>query len=261
MKLEVIHKTAKGVAYPTPLLFVHGKWHGAWCWQEHFLPYFAENGYDCTALSLRGHGNSEGRERIRWHTIADYASDVKQVASQFKAPPVIIGHSMGGYITQKYLETNYAPAAVLLTPVPYYGTWPSTLIIFRKHPLVVMKILATWSLYPAVGTPALAREHLFGVDMPEEQVKRYFERLQEESFRAYVDELGLNLVHPKRVKTPILVLGAEQDAVISMKAVNDTARAYGTQAEFFPMAHDVMLESRWKLVADRIILWLKERQL
>jgi pimeloyl-ACP methyl ester carboxylesterase len=25
---------------PTPILFVHGSWHGAWCWEK-FLPYFA----------------------------------------------------------------------------------------------------------------------------------------------------------------------------------------------------------------------------
>jgi hypothetical protein len=23
-----------------PLLFVHGSYHSAWCWQEHFMPYF-----------------------------------------------------------------------------------------------------------------------------------------------------------------------------------------------------------------------------
>ena len=77
MNLEVIHHPAQGQAHLTPLLFIHGKWHGAWCWQEHFLPYFAGKGYECAALSLRGHGNSEGRERIGWHTIADYVADVE----------------------------------------------------------------------------------------------------------------------------------------------------------------------------------------
>ena len=27
------------------LLFVHGAWHGAWCWAEHFLDFFAAQGY------------------------------------------------------------------------------------------------------------------------------------------------------------------------------------------------------------------------
>lgn len=261
MKLEVIHQSAKGNAHPTPLLFVHGKWKGAWCWQEYFLPYFAEHGYECAALSLRGHGTSEGHERIRWHTIADYVADVEQVAREFKTPPAIIGHSMGGFITQKYLETNRAPAGVLVAALPYYGILPTTLVEFRKHPLIVLKSMFTLSLYPAVATPALTREHLYGDDMPEEKVVEYFKRLTEESFRAYLDELFLNLVQPKKVKSPMLVIGATNDTSISIKGVNDTARAYNTTAEFFPTAHDMMLENKWQQVADKIINWLKEKSL
>ncbi len=54
--LEVIDK-GSGNAGP-PLLFIHGAWHGAWCWDEHFLDFFANNGFHAVALSLRGHGNS-----------------------------------------------------------------------------------------------------------------------------------------------------------------------------------------------------------
>ena len=45
MQLEVIARTPKGRARPTPLLFVHGAYGGAWEWDEHFLPYFAERGW------------------------------------------------------------------------------------------------------------------------------------------------------------------------------------------------------------------------
>lgn len=30
---------------PNPIVFVHGAWHGAWCWEEHFVDYFAQHGY------------------------------------------------------------------------------------------------------------------------------------------------------------------------------------------------------------------------
>ncbi|MEW6240805.1 MAG: alpha/beta fold hydrolase [Chloroflexota bacterium] len=259
MKVELIHKTPNGAAKPTPLLFIHGKWHAAWCWEEYFLPYFAERGYNAHTLSLRGHGASEGR--IWGASIADYVSDVAQAAGRLDAPPVVIGHSMGGFITQKYLESHAAPAAVLLTSVPYYGLWPATFSLLMRRPLAVLKVLATLRLYPVVETPALAQYALFSSDMPREKAAAYQKRLCDESFRAYLDELGLNLARPKRVKTPMLVIGAARDAVISRKAVNDTARAYGTKAEFFDMAHDVMLEANWKLAADRILEWLKEKGL
>ncbi|PRC62971.1 alpha/beta hydrolase, partial [Mycobacterium sp. ITM-2017-0098] len=35
--LEVIDKGSASAAHPAPLLFVHGAWHAAWCWDEHFL--------------------------------------------------------------------------------------------------------------------------------------------------------------------------------------------------------------------------------
>jgi pimeloyl-ACP methyl ester carboxylesterase len=258
MKLEIIHKTAKGQKHATPLLFVHGKWHGAWCWDEHFLPYFAEQGYEAYALSLRGHAGSKGK--IWGATIADYVSDVEQVAGGLKTAPVVIGHSMGGFITQKYLETHAAPAAVVLTSIPPYGLWPATFSLLRRHPLVVLKVLAQLRMYPVVETPALAQDALFSANMPAEQAAAYQKRLNDESFRAYLDELGLNLVRAKKVKTPVLVIGAEKDAVVSQKSVRDTAKAYSTRAEMFPdLAHDVMLESGWEVVAKRILEWLKER--
>jgi pimeloyl-ACP methyl ester carboxylesterase len=258
MNIETITRTPQTQTHKTPLLFVHGMWHGAWCWDEFFLPYFAEQGHHVTALSLRGHAGSEGQ--IKGSSIADYVHDVEQVAKTFDIPPVIIGHSMGGFITQKYLETNSAPVAVLLSPIPYFGAWPGTARVFMHSPLALMKVILLRRLKPAVETPADARWALFSKDMPEEQFLKYYARLDDESFRAYLDLLGLNLAHPKRVKTSLLVLGAEEDTVISKNNVNATAKAYHTKAEFFPnMGHDMMLGAGWKSVAERIVNWLNEK--
>jgi alpha-beta hydrolase superfamily lysophospholipase len=242
---------------PTPLLFVHGMWHGAWCWDE-FLELFADAGYHATALSLRGHSGSKGM--IRGSRIADYVADVEHMARKYETPPVIIGHSMGGFITQKYLETHDAPAGVLLASIPPYGVWPALGRVFLHDPRIVLKALFTWRMYPVVETPANAHWALFSADMPKEQVLKYHKYLDDESFRAFLDLLGLNLAHPKRVKTPMLILGAEEDTVISQGDVHATARAYNTKAELFPnMAHDMMLEAGWRSVAERILNWLREK--
>ena len=263
MKLEIIYRKPNGEVKETPLLFVHGKWHGAWCWDEHFLPYFAAHGYDCTAISLRGHAGSQGHKGLRWYSIADYVSDVEQVAVQFETPPVIIAHSMGGFITQKYLEKHHQhPAAVLLTPIPPFGLWPTTFNVLRERPLVLLKSLATLRLYPVVETPEVARWSLFSNDFPNELLDKYHPKMQNESFRSYLDELGLSLVHTKFVNTPLLVIGAENDAVIKPWMVQRTAEKYGRTAEIFPdMAHDVMLEAGWEKVAQRIFDWLDEKGL
>src|ERR1700680_2733797 len=129
MHLELFTQQPEGdpqSTHPTPLLFVHGAWHGSWCWNEHFLPYFV--------------------------------ADVKHIPRQLDRPPVLIGHSMGGLIVQKYLETHSVPAAVLLASVPPAGVLRTTLRIARRHPLAFLKANGTLQLYPIVGTLALTRE-------------------------------------------------------------------------------------------------------
>jgi alpha-beta hydrolase superfamily lysophospholipase len=96
--------------------------------------------------------------------------------------------------------------------------------------------------------------------MPKKQLLKYYKKLNDESFRMFIDLLGLNLAHPKKIKTPLLILGAENDNAIAPDQVHATARAYDTQAEIFPnMAHDMMLEKDWESVAKRILDWLKRK--
>ena len=74
--------------------------------------------------------------------------------------------------------------------------------------------------------------------------------------------LLLSLPRPKRVKTPLLVLGADEDGAHTRKEMLATARAYRTEAEFFPnMGHNMMLEPGWTAVAERIDSWLGTRGL
>ena len=56
MMPAMITRQPSGVQKPYPIVFVHGAWHGAWCWEEHFLDYFAQHGYVVLAFDLRQHG-------------------------------------------------------------------------------------------------------------------------------------------------------------------------------------------------------------
>ena len=96
MKIELLSRIPDQIRHETPILFVHGAWHGAWCWQPHFMPYFADQGYAVYAVSLRGHGNSDGRSSVRWHRIKDYVEDLGNAVARMPRRPVLVGHSMGG---------------------------------------------------------------------------------------------------------------------------------------------------------------------
>ena len=120
----------------------------------------------------------------------------------------------------------------------------------------------TFSLYPVVSTPRLTRERFFSPSMPEETVRKHFARIQDESYRGFLDMLKPHMRRPKQVTTPMLVLGAANDTLFSRREVAATARAYNTEAVIFPdLAHDMMLDANWQAVAERMRGWLAEQGL
>ncbi len=260
LRLEIISRRATGTPHATPLLFVHGMMHGAWCWDVHFLDWFAQHGFDAHAVDLRGHGSSEGAGRLRWARIADYVEDVAHAVRQLPRPPILIGHSMGGFVVQKYLERRDAPGAVLLSSPPPRGLLGTFLRIARRRPLAFARANLTLSLRPVIATPALAREAFFSPDLPDERVRAYWSLMQDESYLALLDMIALDRPKPARVETPLLVLGAARDNMLQRAEIEATARAYRTRFEIIPeVAHNSMLEPRWQAVAERMLAWLEER--
>ena len=223
--LEVIARECAGESDAPPLLFVHGAGHGAWCWAEHFLDFFAEHGFDSYALSLRGHGESGGRERLRWTSIANYVSDVEQVAAGLPREPVLVGHSMGGLVVQKYLEAHEPPAAVLLAPPPRGGMLRPAVRTFLRHPWLSMQVIATGKPRRLLARPELVRKFSFSPELGEEQVRKYAARMGAESFRAFL-ELVCTRPDPARIRgVPLLVLGGGLDYFIRPPAIRRTAEA------------------------------------
>lgn len=259
--LEVIDRGSVSESHPAPLLFVHGAWHAAWCWDEHFLGFFADRGYRALALSLRGYGASPADKPVNACTIGDYVQDVQSVAAGLPAPPIVIGHSLGGFVVQKYLEVSPAPAGVLLASMPPRGGLGSGMRWMKQHPWHSLKMTITGKSLPYVNTPELARERFFSAHTPDALVTAYAARLEEASSRAGTDSV-MNMARPKRVTTPLLVLGGYDDGAHTRKEVRTTASAYRTEAEFFPdMGHNMMLEPGWAAVAERMDSWFGSRGL
>ena len=62
--IERISYRPKQRRFQTPLLFQHGMWHGAWCWQL-WQELFALWGWETHAYSLPGHANSPTQDLSR----------------------------------------------------------------------------------------------------------------------------------------------------------------------------------------------------
>jgi pimeloyl-ACP methyl ester carboxylesterase len=259
--LEVIDKGSCDDAHPVPLLFVHGGWHSASCWAN-FVDFFADAGYRAVALSLRGHGGSPTAKPFHACSIADYVDDVRATAASLGRHPVLIAHSLGGFVVQRYLENHEAPAAVLVASVPPEGVLGLAMRIWSRHPWVSMRSLPVGNLAGFIGTAPLVREHLFSAHTPDDIVESSAARVQPEAVRASLVDPLFRRVRTTRVSTPMLVLGAADDGMVTNAEVRATAKAYNTDAEFFPdMGHNMMQEPGWANVAHRIHAWLDTRGL
>jgi len=256
-KLEIISRLpASPPRHRMPILFIHGAYAGAWCWKERFLPWFAQRGWAAHAVSLSGHGNSPGRDGLDRLGLDQYVADIVETVATLPAPPILVGHSMGGMVVQKYLERAAAPAVVLMASVPPQGLIYSALGLFFTAPQLFVDL----NRIMGGGEPSAdsMRQILFHQPISVENLKRYWKRFQPESHRALWDMSFFNLPNTSRVyRAPMLVLGAQYDRLISPGQVKMTANAYGVPPEIFlNMGHAMMLERGWEQVAVRIDEWL-----
>lgn len=261
-KLHTLYRPAAIASRHPPLLFVHGGYVGASCWDEFFLPYFSRNGFECHALDLSGHGLSEGREQLNSFGLDDYATDVARVATSLGEPPVLIGHSMGTAIVERVVACEPARAAVLMSPVPTIGTLAAVMKLALTEPAFFSEVArATEGRYTG-KTLRLMRDVYYSPDMRPEDLVRFQVHFQPESTRAVTELTLLGLRAPRRLpRIPALVIGGERDAVFPASLLYFSAVRWNAKLVEVPRAgHTLMLDAHWEAAAREIVRWLGEQQ-
>ena len=107
MQVLKVQSTLRKASPKPPLLLIHGSFHAAWCWTEHYMPYFASLGYDSIAISLRGTGGTpalDGEKRVKIETHIYDLKSYLDIYFEDNQKPVIIAHSFGGILAMKYIE-------------------------------------------------------------------------------------------------------------------------------------------------------------
>jgi pimeloyl-ACP methyl ester carboxylesterase len=247
--LELREIVPEGGTDKPPLLFVHGAWHGAWCFAEHWMPEAAARGWPCYAVGLTGHGDSGGDEVLRLSSLGQYEDDIVAAIHALPAAPALLGHSMGGLLTQRVAASEpRVRAAVLVASLPpghHLGVLP---LLARHDPLALARAI--------VGAPPRFRPSTFyGPATDEATAARHTARMEQESLLA-----THQMVLPRRARVPscpTLVLGGGDDRLVSPHAVVRTARATGTRAHLFRgMGHNLMLEDDWRAPLEVTLEWL-----
>ena len=141
-------------------------------------------------------------------SISDYVKALEREVEKLDSPPIIIGHSMGGLVVQKFLEKNTCKKAVLVASVPPYGVIKTSLR-FLKKPYAYPALLGL-NLYGLVNTLDKSRDAFFSESLSQEKLKEYTDQLCSESYLAFLNMLLPRIKVNHHIKIPLLVVGAKE---------------------------------------------------
>ncbi|XP_050269782.1 uncharacterized protein LOC126713886 [Quercus robur] len=258
-----------------PLVFVHGSYHAAWCWAEHWLPFFSACGFDCYALSLLGQGESDAPSGSVAGTLQTHASDVADfIQKKELLPPVLLGHSFGGLIIQYFIanvKNNQAiemesfypklTGAALVCSVPPSGNSGLVWRYLFSKPIAAFKVTRSLAAKAFQTSLPLCKETFFSSTMEDQLVLRYQELMRESSRMPLFDLRKLNASLPvpsiSKGSVELLVLGANDDFIVDAEGLRETGRFYGVSpVNVERVAHDMMLDCSWEKGAKVILSWL-----
>ncbi|MCB6181952.1 alpha/beta hydrolase [Leeia sp. TBRC 13508] len=258
--LEVLHQPAQSAdSHLPPILFVHGAYCSASCWQTYLMPWLAKQGIESYAVSLPAHGQSKSPLPLPFLSIEDYRDAVLTVVKHLPSAPILAGHSLGGAVVQDVLSQLTLPGAILMASVPPSGLAASSVRVIGQQPDVWWQLLQLqWGVLDAENL-AVLRKGLFTNHLPDEVLHSYIPMFQPESTRALWD-LSLSgwINKPSLAHIPALVMGTSEDALFTQNEVKETAERFGVSPIIFnEMGHAMMLEHNWELVATTIANWVK----
>eukprot|EP00178_Gracilaria_changii_P023535 TRINITY_DN711_c0_g1_i1.p1 TRINITY_DN711_c0_g1~~TRINITY_DN711_c0_g1_i1.p1 ORF type:complete len:351 (-),score=43.49 TRINITY_DN711_c0_g1_i1:1832-2884(-) len=278
LKMEVIDVPLKLDLGRSPqkkapiLLFVHGTLHGAWAF-KFFQLFFAANGFITKAISLRGYGESE-IEQTSSTTISEHIDDLNEAIPKLvgEEPPIIVAHSMGGFLIQKWMEQNTSVSVaglVLMASTPPSGNsgiirrllgklglwnWLRLCLGFIRQSAAKDLSFCREIFFSNKGSNGFSEE-LEGDHMLQEYMEKF------RNTKLTLDARSLNTVVQSTggYDGKVMVLRATDDQIVDEEANNETARFWNAELKVVHNApHDLMLYSDWEKPARLILEWLQE---
>jgi len=199
----------------------------------------------------------------------DFAEAITHYARNLGAPPILIGHSLGGLVSQIAATRLDAAAVVLIGSSPPWGVTPTTLDE-AANAFGVAMLGDFWRRPIAPDYPIARRTTLDR--LPRDEARRAFAKFVPESGRAMAETVHWWLDHAMasaapvyRISAPVLALAGGQDrvnpATTLRRLVNRFPSGQAELREFPDMSHWLIGEPEWPDVAASALDWLDRRAL
>lgn len=214
-------------------------------------------GWECHAYSLPGHGRSPGQRAVRWCTFGYYLKFLADEIARLPRRPVVLGHSMGGALTQRYLkQAADLPAAVLVASWPARSIMPDLLDWIVRDPWGIILSLLTLSSTPAVRNVGRAADLLItrGARVTPDEL---FKMLGPESMWIVLQHQPPFWSPRLKTRTPLLWIAGTHDKATKEARHRASAESYAADYVVVKGAgHNLMMDGRSSEAAGSIHQWL-----
>lgn len=235
-----------------PVIMVHGAFCGGWTFDAFRKPFEAA-GHPVLTPDLVGHDHGANATGL---SMSDYARQVSGLVQACEAPPILIGHSMGGLVAQMAASRAKVAKLILLAPSAPWGVQGASLeeaasavSLYSFGPYWLQAIAPDYGVVRRYSVDKLSR--------PERRA--IFARMTAESGRALWETLNwwLDPFMTTSVSAPgcpVLAIAGGQDVIHPPATVRQTAARLGGAVEVFPeMSHWLPGEPGWERVAQRCL--------
>jgi pimeloyl-ACP methyl ester carboxylesterase len=259
-------------AQPDTVVLVHGLWMTPRSWEGWIAHYEAKGltvlapgypGFEIEVEALRANP-----EIIADLTVPETVDHLAAVIEALDSPPIIMGHSFGGTLTQLLLARGLGAAGVVVDSAPTEGV--------RVNPLSQVK-----SLFPALKNPANRHRsvgftpeefhYAFTNTLSAEESRQVWERYAIPAPGHWVWEYGLfanfkpgpqeTWVDYDADRAPLLFIGGSEDHIMPTSVNKSNAKHYDKSPaiteyyEFEGRDHWTCAAPGWEAVADQALTW------
>jgi len=196
-------------------------------------------------------------------TLTEVIDSYIKVVKSFSEKPIVIGHSLGGLMTQIIVNRDLAAAGVAIHPVPTLGVFPyefsflrggwKSLGLFTSLKKTYLMSFSDWQ-YAFVNGMALKDQ--------QESYEKY--TIPESKTVARGGLTSAAKVDYKKTHPPLLITSGSEDTIIPAHLNIRNYNRYGKNGsvldykEFSGRNHYVLGQPTWKEDADYILEWLEK---
>ena len=199
--------------------------------------------------------------------VTEIVDHYDQIVRGLGAPPVLMGHSFGGLVTELLLDRGLGAAAVALSPAPVKG-------VLRLPPAQLRAV------FPVLGNPTNKNKtveltpkqfrYAFTNTMSDEDAQAAYERYQIPGPGRVLFQAAFANFNPRAVtkvdfhkddRAPLLVVGNSADHTVPASVSKEAAERLGKSRavvdykEFAGRPHFTGGAPGWEAVADHALEW------